>query len=54
MITRATSVCKDQDVTKHLSYIHDKYVVVQADKVPNNIVFVYITYLIMLDKRIGY
>lgn len=54
MSPRATSVCKDQNATKHLSYIHDKYVVVQADKVPNNIVFVYITYLRMLDKRIGY
>ena len=31
---------KDPNVAKHLSYLHDKYVVVHADKAPNNIVFV--------------
>lgn len=54
MTTRATSICKDQNVTKHLSYIHDKYGVVQEEEIPNNIVFLYIAYLRMLDKRIVY
>ena len=46
----ATLILKDQNVAKHLSRFHDKYVVVPADKAPNNIVFVckshYIDYLI--------
>ena len=40
MSTRSTSVFKDPNVAKHLSLLHDKYVIVSADKAPNNIVFV--------------
>ena len=36
--TYATSIFKDPNVAKHLSYIHDKYVVVPTDITPNNIV----------------
>jgi hypothetical protein len=39
MSTRSTSIFKDPNVAKHLSLLHDKYVV-SADKAPNNIVFV--------------
>ena len=42
----ATSICKDPNVAKHLSYLHDKCVVVPADKAPNNIVFVCKTHYI--------
>ena len=42
----ATSIFKDRNVAKHLSYLHDKYVVVPADKAPNNIVFVCKTHYI--------
>jgi hypothetical protein len=38
MSTRSTSIFKDPNVAKHLSLLHDKYVIVSADKVPNNIV----------------
>ena len=40
MSTRATLICNDLNVAKHLSCmsLHDKYVV-SADKVPKNIVF---------------
>jgi hypothetical protein len=40
MSTRSTSIFKDPNVAKHLSLLHDKYVIVTADKVPNNIVVV--------------
>ena len=40
MNTHAKSVFKDPSVARHLSELHDKYVVVPADKAPNNIVFV--------------
>ena len=40
MSTRATSIFKDPHVAKHLSHLHDKYVVVPVDKAPNNIVLV--------------
>jgi hypothetical protein len=40
MSTRSTSIFKDPKVAKHLSLLHDKYVIVSADKAPNNIVFV--------------
>jgi hypothetical protein len=40
MSTRSTSNFKDPNVVKHLPLLHDKYVIVSADKVPNNIVFV--------------
>ena len=38
--TRSTTIFKDPNVAKHLSLLHDKYVIVSADKAPNNIVFV--------------
>jgi hypothetical protein len=40
MSTHSTSNFKDPNVAKHLSLLHDKYVIVFADKAPNNIVFV--------------
>jgi hypothetical protein len=40
MSTRSTSIFKDPNVAKHLSLLHDKYVIVSADKVPNNFVVV--------------
>ena len=40
MSTRSTSILKDPNVAKHLSLLHDKYVIVSADKAPNNIDFV--------------
>ena len=40
MSTRSTSIFKDPNVAKHLSLLNDKYVIVSADKAPNNIVFV--------------
>ena len=46
MSVNATSVFKDPDVAKTLSTIHDKYVVVPADKAQNNIVFVCKTFYI--------
>ena len=33
MSTRSTSIFKDPNVVKHLSLLHDKYVIVSADKV---------------------
>ena len=38
MSTWATSILKDPNVAKHMSNLHDKCVVVPADKTPNNIV----------------
>ena len=35
-----TSIFKDPHVAKHLSHFNNKYVVVHADKAPNNVVFV--------------
>ena len=46
MSTRSTSIFKDPNVTKHLSLLHDKCVIVSADKAPNNIVFVCKSYYI--------
>jgi len=40
MSTKATSVFKDPEVAETLFTIHDKYVVVTADKAPNNIVLI--------------
>jgi hypothetical protein len=37
MSTKVTSVFKDPDITETLAIIYDKYVVVPADKTPNNI-----------------
>ena len=36
MNTHAKSVFKDPSVARHLSELHDKYVVVPTDKAPNN------------------
>jgi hypothetical protein len=40
MSTRSTSIFKDPNVAKHLSLLHDKYVIVSADTAHNNIVCV--------------
>jgi membrane-bound ClpP family serine protease len=40
MITRFMSIFRDPNVAKHLFLLYDKYVIVSADKVPNNILFV--------------
>ena len=40
MSTRSASIFKDPNIVKHLSLLHDKYVIVSSDKAPNNIVFV--------------
>ena len=40
MSTKGTSIFSNPYATKTLSTIHDKYVVVPADKAPNNIVFI--------------
>ena len=40
MSTKATSIFNNADVAKTLSTLLDKYVVVPADKAPNNIIFV--------------
>jgi hypothetical protein len=60
MSTRSTSIFKDSNVAKRLSLLHDKYVIVSADKAHNNIVFVcksyYIDYLIKelgIDNSLG-
>ena len=37
---RSISIVKDPNVAKHLSLLHDKYVIVSADKAPNNFVVV--------------
>ena len=54
MSTRTTSIFKDPNVAKHLSLLHDKYVIVSADKAPNNIVFVCKShYIDCLIKELG-
>ena len=60
MSKRGKSVFSNPDAAKTLSTIHDKYVVVPADKAPNNIVFVCKTYYIQclinelgIDSSIG-
>ncbi len=40
MSTKYPSIFKDPQVIEELSCLHDKYVVVPADKASNNIVFV--------------
>ena len=40
MSTRSTSIFKDPNVAKLLSLLHDKFVIVSADKAPSNIVSV--------------
>lgn len=45
---------KNPNVDKHLSYLHDKYVVVTADKAPNNIILcVNHNYIDWLIKELG-
>ena len=54
MSTRSTSIFKDPNVAKHLSLLHDKYVIVSADKAPNNIVVVCKShYIDCLIKELG-
>ena len=59
-IVHTTSIFKDPEVSKDLAYLHEKYVVVPADKAQNNIVFVckkhYIDCLIQelgIDNSLG-
>ena len=51
--TCKTSIFKDPNVAKHLSHLHDKNVVVPADKAPYNIVFVCKSYITSTDKDLG-
>ena len=52
--SRPKSVFKDQEAVKCLSSLHDKYVIVPADKASNNIVFVCISYYFeCLIKELG-
>ena len=54
MSTRFTSIFKDPNVAKHLSLLHDKYVIVSADKASNNIVCVCKShYIDCLIKELG-
>ena len=39
MSTPSTPLFKDPYADKHISLLHDKCVIVSADKAPNNIVF---------------
>ena len=52
--SRPKSVFKDQEAVKCLSSLHDKYVIVPADKASNNIVFVSKSYYFeCLIKELG-
>ena len=54
MSTRSTSILKDPEVAKHMSLLHDKYVVVHEDKASNTIVFVCnLHYIDCLIKELG-
>ena len=54
MSTRSTSIFKGPNVAKHLSLHHAKYVIVSADKAPNNIVIVCKShYIDCLIKELG-
>ena len=54
MNTHAKSVFKDPSVARHLSELHDKYVVVPADKALYNIAFVCKSlYMDCLIKELG-
>jgi hypothetical protein len=54
MSIRSTSIFKDSNVAKHLSLLRDKYVIVSADKAPNNIVWVCKShYIDCLIKELG-
>ena len=53
-VTRSTAIFKDPNVVKHLSLLHDKYVIAAADKAPNNIDFVCKSrYIDCLMKELG-
>jgi hypothetical protein len=52
--SRPKSVFKDQEAVKCLSSLHDKYLIVPADKASNNIVFVCKSYYFeCLIKELG-
>ena len=52
--TKYTSIFNNPSVKKCLNKIHDKYVVVPADKAPNNIIFICKSYYIQcLMKELG-
>ena len=54
MSTRSTSILKDPEVAKHMSLLHDKYVIVSTDKAPNNIIWVCKShYINCLIKELG-
>ena len=54
MSTRSTSIFKDPNVAKHLSLLHDKYLIIPAEKTPINIVFVCKShYIDCLIKELG-
>ena len=54
MVYLKKSVFKDQEAAKCLSSLHDKYVIVPADKASNNIVFVCKSYYYeCLIKELG-
>jgi len=54
MSTRSASIFKYPNVAKHLSLLHDKYVIVSADKAPNYIVFVCKShYIDCMTKELG-
>ena len=54
MSTRSISTFKDPNVAKHLSLLHDKYVIVSPDKAPNNIIAVCKShYVDCLIKELG-
>ena len=38
MSNRSTSIFKDPNVARHMPLLHDKYIIVSADKAPNNTV----------------
>jgi hypothetical protein len=48
----ATLILKNSNVAQHMSCLHDKYVVVPADKAPNNTVLVCKSHYALLDKGI--
>ena len=54
MDTPSTSIVRDPNVAYNLSLLHDKYVIVSADKAPNNIVVVCkLHYIDCLIKELG-
>ena len=45
------SVFNEHQVISNLADLHDHYVIVPADKTPNNVVFVYKTYYLSCLKK---